>query len=179
MSSTTDERLERTLQPPPAEIADMISQLEILADVRFAEALADCIMDPEPTEQAAFRSEALAFRTLTAARYLLDHVNVTIHRNDTESNGSWLKRAEHYRNRVGMERRTVETIVAGLRAQRGMLTSTPNPRHRAMRALSAKYPVEFLALVRTEQQADVDRIKREKQERRDARRAQKLLKSCP
>ena len=151
----------------------MIEQLTVLGDVQYAEALADCVMDPEPTEQAAFRSDALANRSLIAARYLIDHVNSTIRRNEAESNGSWAKRAEHYRNRVGMERRLLETIVAGIRAQRGMLAAPPNPRGRALKELARRYPQEFLAIVREEQEKDRTRIAREKAERKELRKAEK------
>jgi len=154
-----------------AAVTDLIGQLSALDDRAYAEALADCVMDPEPHEQAAFRSEALAVRSLAGARYLIDNVNSAIRRRDGESNRAWQARAEHFRNRVGMERRLLDAIVVGIRARAGLLPNQPNPRGRAMRELARLHPVEFLALVRAEQERDHRRRQEERARRRHLRKS--------
>lgn len=158
-------------RPDPAEVQATVANLTELPDQQFAEALADCVMDPDPVEQAAFRSDDLALRALVAARYLIDNVNATIRQRADESGKAWALRAEHYRNRIGMERRLLESIVAGIRARDGQIMAAPNPRGRAMRRLAEKHPQEFLELVRDEQEAVAERRRAEKAERKRQRQA--------
>lgn len=133
---------------PDPQVQAAVGELSALTDKRYAEALADCVMDPDPVEQAAFRSPELAPRSMVAARYLIDHVNTAIRR---EGESGRARRAEHFRDRVGMERRMLEAV-AGSNGE-----SAVNPRGRAMRRLAQAHPREFLALVREEQAADRDR----------------------
>lgn len=160
----------RPPDPDPQQVARLIEQFSNLSDVAYAEALADNIMEPDADETAAFRSPELVYRSRDAAAYLLARVNTEFRQRPGESRGSWGRRAAAYRDRVGLERRRLETIIAGMRAQRGILTAPPNPRGRAMRRLAQRYPEEFLQMVREEQQADRDRAAREKEERKAARR---------
>lgn len=155
------------------EVERVKQQLSALTDQAYAEALADCVMDPDPFEQAAFRSPELAQRSLIAARYLIDNVNSQIRQRQDESKGAWGARAAHFRTRVGMERRILDAIVTGLRAQAGVLSNAPNPRARAMRRLAQLHPEEFLRLVREEQQADKERAAAAKEERKRLRREAK------
>lgn len=148
----------------------MSNSLAMLTDRAFAEALADNVMYPDPLEQAAFRSPVLADRSLAACRFLIAEVNSTIRQREGETRGAWLRRAEHFRHRVGMERRLLEAITAGLRAQRGVLPASPNPRARAMRRLATLHPERFLELVREEQAVDRERAAAQKRERKAARR---------
>lgn len=161
----------RPPQPDPQHVAELVEHLDALSDVAFAEALADNIMDPDPDETAAFRSPQLVNRSADATRYLLARVNTEFRQRPGESRGSWGKRAAAYRDRVGLERRRLETIIAGLKAQNGILTAPPNPRGRAMRELARRHSAEFLAIVREEQEKDRERARAEKQRRKDARKA--------
>lgn len=163
----------------PRQVQATIDQLSALSDQAYAEALADCVMLPDEFEQAAFRSEQLAQRSLIAARYLLDNVNTQIRQRPDESKGAWGQRASHFRNRVGMERRILDAIVTGLRAQLGILPAAPNPRARAMRRLwseNMRGPIpagRFRELLEEEQQRDADARRAAKEERKRQRREAK------
>lgn len=158
--------------PDPAAVAEVLADLAELDDEGFADALADCIMRPDPVEQAAFRSPQAAERSLIAARYLIDNVNSTIRKNDGESDGSWRHRAEHFRNRVGMERRMLQAIVDGLRAQQGRLPNAPNPRARAREVLARRHPQEYLSILRELEEAERQRKREAKAAAKAARRAE-------
>jgi hypothetical protein len=153
------------------QVAQVIDRLSALTDVAFAEALADNIMEPDQDETAAFRSRELAHRSLDATKYLLARVNTEFRQRPGESRGSWGKRAAVFRDRVGLERRRLETIIAGLRAERGILMAPPNPRGRAYRELARRHPGEFLVLVREEQEKDRLHAAEEKERRKHVRRA--------
>lgn len=164
--------------PTPDEVAAKVEELRALEQLgvkEFADALADNIMEPLPVETAAFRSDALAFLSLTAARYLIDHANEILrqrHRSRHARRGT-----QHFVNLVGRERRILENIVNGLRAKNGDLPNAPNPRKRAMQRLwnenmagdvpQGRYKVLFLE----EQELAAQRKRDEKKARRDARRA--------
>lgn len=163
----------RPPEPDPQEVTELIEQFQGYPDQQYAEALADNVMDPDPVETAAFRSEQLAQRSLVAARYLIDNVNNQLRRKEGESGKAWAARAEHYRTRIGMERRLLETIVAGLRARAGIVPNAPNPRGRAMRELARRHPQEYLALVREEQERDQERARAAKEERKRLRKEAK------
>lgn len=166
---------DRLPPPDPAHVADLIGQLAALQDGAYADALAVNITEPDADEQAAFRSAELAQRSLVACRFLIENVNATIRRKSDESGKAWVLRAEHFRSRVGMERRLLEAVVAGLRAEKGILSSAPNPRGRAMRTLARQHPKEFLELVRQEQEAAKARTAAEKEQRKRRRREQRDL----
>lgn len=150
----------------------MVRQLAGLSEQTFTDSLADCIADPDPVEQAAFRGEQLAFRSLNACRYLIDHVNTTIRKKESESGSEWRARAEHFRSIVGRERRLLEYIVAGIRARQGILPAAPNPRARAKDELARRHPGEYLAILRRLQQELLDakaaaKAARKEQQRQD------------
>jgi hypothetical protein len=154
----------------PTRVTAVADRLAALTEVAFAEALADNIMEPDADEVAAFRSPELVVRSLDATKYLLARVNTEFQQRPGESRGSWGKRAAAYRDRVGLERRRLETIVAGLRAQRGILTAPPNPRGRAYRELARRHPEEYLEIVREQQDKDRQRKREEKEARKQARK---------
>lgn len=161
----------------PTELRRLIDQfvaLEASDSKAFAEALADNIMEPDPAETAALRSEELAMKSLVAARFLIDNTNVVLR---TKQRGTdEHRRTEHFINSVGRERRLLESIVQGLRAQHGILPTAPNPRGRAMRRLvneNMRGDVakgRFRELVIEETEVDRQRKVREKEERKRARR---------
>lgn len=149
----------------PAEINSTIAYLSSRNDTDYAEALADCIMDPEPVEVAAFRSSQLAYRSLVACRYLIDHANTTIaYRKQLEESGQtvddmttkWKQRATaRFRDRVGMERRLLEQIIAGDAARNGRISNAPSAQGRALRRLKQLHLDEFQRL-KDEEQAKID-----------------------
>lgn len=143
----------------------------------FAEALADNIMEPDPVETDAFRSDDLAFQSLAAARYLIDNANTVLRR---RRRGSKEQRGtERFMQAVGRERRILENIVNGMRARKGMLPNAPNPRQRALRRLATENlqgdvpKGRFRDLVIEEQQIDKDRKREQKKARQEARRAER------
>jgi hypothetical protein len=72
---------------------------------------------------------------------------------------------------VRQERRILEAVIQGLRAQHGVLPNAPNPRGRALRRLAALHPQEYLRLVREEQEADRVKAKARRKETKDRNRA--------
>lgn len=137
------------LEADPAEVQRLTQYLAGQPHLKFTEALMDCLMDPVPAEVLAFRSDALAEKTLAACVQLLDQLNQQI-----ASNGKGMRRFEglrgaalaaeqrawrqdvfRIREAVGIERRLVQDIVRGMRARNGQLGFAPNPRGRAMREL--------------------------------------------
>ena len=167
-------------QPDPTQTRRVIRQLTALDDVPFAEALADNVMDPVAEETAAFRSDELARRSLAATQYLINNVNSTIKKNAGESNKGWQHRAEHYRSRIGMERRQLLDIVRGMDARLGRINNAPQPRRRAEKRLwnlvLADKPVSretLRQLLEEEQQKDIDAREKEKERRKAAKRAAK------
>lgn len=153
------------------------SALELRDRNGFAEALADNIMDPDPTETAAFRSDELAFKSLAAARYLIDNANTVMRR---RRRGSQEQRGtERFMQTVGRERRILENITNGIRAKNGMLPNTPNPRQRALRRLASENLAgdvpkgRFRDLIEEEIQVDKDRKYQQKKARQAARRAER------
>lgn len=164
----------------PEQVAEKIRELiDLEARDRngFAEALADNIMDPDPVETAAFRSDELAFQALAAARYLIENSQVIMRQ---RRRGTAAKRGtENFIQQVGRERRILENIVNGMRAKKGMLPNAPNPRQRALRRLATEnlkgdVPMgRFRDLIEEEIQADRDRKKEQKRARQLERRAAK------
>lgn len=159
-----------------AKIAEL-DRLEVRAPVEFAEALADNIMEPDPIETQAFRSDELAFKSLKAARYLLDHSGAVLKR---RRRGSQQQQAtQEFMNRVGAERRHLENITNGIRAKKGLTPNAPNPRQRALRRLATenlKGDVprgRFRELVIEEQEIDRARKAEAKRQRRLARQGQR------
>lgn len=140
----------------------------------FAEALADNIMEPDPVETAAFRSEELAFLAFNASKYLIDHANVMKRQ---RRRGSRLQvRTDVFIQKVGRERRVLQARVDGLRAERGILPNAPNPRGRAMRRLwneAMRGPVpegRWRELLDEEAQRDRDKKRDQKRARAQAKK---------
>lgn len=158
----------------PEEVASTIAYLNTRTDEDFAEALADCIIDPVPAEVAAFRSSELAYRSLVAARYLIKHANTTIElkkmgEDPDQSKKGRIKGTARFRDRVGMERQLLEQIVAGDNARNGRVSQAPSAQSRALRRLKQRHLAEFQELKR-EEQAKLDE---EAAERRRIRRAER------
>ena len=147
-----------------------LDALEVRDPLEFAEALADNIMEPDPIETSAFRSEELVFKSYKAARYLIDHSGAVLNRRRRGSKEQQATR--EFMNRVGQERRLLEYIVNGLRASKGLTPNAPNPRQRALRRLATenlKGDVprgRFRELVIEEQEVDRERKRQQKEERR-------------
>lgn len=152
----------------PALVADTIAYLTGQSDDRFGQALADNIMEPDEVETEAFRSPELVGRSLIAARSLLDHVNTVMRTREgpEASNKDLRRRTEIFRNKVGRERRILESIVAEAGMRRGIIRNAPNPQARALRRLKQLHLAEFQELKREEEA-------RIAEERREARRQAK------
>jgi hypothetical protein len=155
----------------PEEVASTIAYLSTRTDEDFAEALADCIVDPLPAEVAAFRSSELAYRSLVAARYLIKHANTTMEHREGDASVKWKqRRTARFRDRVGMERRLLEQIVAGDNARSGRVSNAPSAQSRALRRLKQRHLAEFQELKR-EEQAKIDAEAKERREQRKRERA--------
>ena len=168
-------------EPPvvdPAEVQRLVVQLTALEAQNpraFAESLADNIMEPDPAETLAFRSEELVAKSLVAARYLIDNTNSVMasRRRGTDLH----KRTELFRNAVGRERRLLQSILDGMRARDGVLPTAPNPRGRAMRRLVNENLVgdvpkgRFRELVIEETENDKAKRAAAKEARKKARKA--------
>lgn len=150
----------------------MVAELSALNENRFMRAVSENLHDENPVETAAFRHPDLVFRTQAALRALLDQTNTQLRRREGETNKEWRRRAEHFRTIVGRERRLVETIITGLRAQRGIEFAAPNPRARAFRRLARENPVRYIQLVREEEDLDRRKAAEVKAARQKARRGQ-------
>lgn len=167
-------------RPPvadPAEVAAKIEEfvaLEATDPTSFAEALADNIMEPEPAETAAFRSEELAFKSLNATKYLIENTRSVLARRRRGSEQQ--RRTEGFLQKVNYERRLLENIVNGLRAQRGLLPNAPNPRRRAERRLVNENLAgdvkrgRIRELIEEEKAIDAEKKKQAKKARQQARR---------
>lgn len=171
--ATRTERPER-LGPESIEVQATIPVLQRLTEREFASELADWVMDPEPSEvlKAAFRSPALVTRSAAATKYLIANANTTIRYAEGESNKSKARRAARFRDAIGLERRLLETILAGWRAQqKGVLPNAPNPRQRAFEDLARKYPEDYLRFVRNHEAERTRERARLKAERKAAHRS--------
>jgi hypothetical protein len=118
--------------------------------VEFSERLRLNIHDPDSVEEAVFRSPEFAERSWNATRRLLEELRRQ--ERDARAMGEKLARGrEIFRQRVGVERRTLDVVLAGLRAQNGGIGwSSPNPRMRAFESLARKYPQEYLRFLNAE-----------------------------
>lgn len=173
--------MSRTEQPSPPSasgVAAKIQELQLLEQsnpAQFAEALADNIMDPDPVETAAFRSDELAYFSLSGARYLIEHSNEVLKRRRRGSRAQFDTR--RFQMSVGRERRILGSIVDGIRAKNGMLPNAPNPRRRAMMRLwneNMAGPVpagRFRVLLDEETERDAQSKRDQKRLRKEAKRA--------
>lgn len=160
--------------PSSDEVADLIRQFSALTEDRFAEALADCVMDPIHEEVQAFRSPELVARSLAAARYNIDHVNTVMStREGPAASNTRLRRATlAFRNKMGRERRILESIVAEAELRKGIIRNAPNPRARAMKRL---WQLNLMGDVPAGTAAQLleEEIEKAAEAKRAARRAQK------
>lgn len=167
---TTDPR-QAPEAPSPAEVAAKIAELQALSQAdpeAFSSALATNVLEPDPVETAAFRSEELVFESALAAKYLIEHSNEVLRHRRRGSRKAFDTRV--FQMKVGQERRRLDAIVAGIHARNGRLPTQPNPRRRAERRLvqeNLKGPVpkgRFIELLNEE-------VEKEKQAKRDRKRA--------
>lgn len=153
---------------PDAElVADMIATLSALTEEDYARWLGDNLVEEHAVDTAAFRSPELVERTWAALRALLAS---TQKRLNNETDRQRKQRTQYFVTRASQERRIVEAIRDGLRAQRGILSAAPNPRARAARELQRNHPVEYLELVRKHEQAIIDERRARRAEQRGQRR---------
>jgi hypothetical protein len=178
-----------TTQPPdPISAEEVSAKIQELLELErergsreFAEALADNIMEPDPVETAAFRSDELAFLSYTGARYLIDHSNEVLR--DRRRGSRQAHDTRRFQMEVGRERRILESIVNGIRAKKGMLPNQPNIRRRAERRLvqeNLKGPVpqgRFIELLREEEEREQQRKRDAKRARAQARKAQRATEN--
>lgn len=172
---------ERPEPPEPALVAAKITELldieRTLGSREFAEALADNIMEPDPVETAAFRSDELAALSLAGAIYLIDHSNEVLR--DRRRSSRQAHETRRFQMEVGRERRVLAHIVDGIRAKAGILPNQPNLRRRAERRLvqeNLKGDVpkgRFIELLREEQEAEEQRKRDAKRARAAARKARR------
>lgn len=149
-------------------VADLIAMFAAESDDRFAQALADCIMDPVADEVAAFRSPELVARSAVAAKYLIDHVNTVMRTRAgaDASNKDLRRRTEVFRNKVGRERAILATIINEAEARKGIIRNAYNPRRRAEKrlyqlALQGDVPAGTAQRLLAEEQERAVEIKRE------------------
>jgi hypothetical protein len=140
----------------------------------FASAVADNVLEPDPAETEALRSDALILKSLSACEQLLARTEQDLRRRRRGS--AERRRTLHFFEAVGRERRLLERIVAGRRAEKGILPNAPNPRQRALRRLAdenLKGDVpqgRFRDVLEEEKERDRARLAAEKEARRQARR---------
>lgn len=114
-------------------IAELDDIHERLGRDHFADRLATNVLDPDPVETEAFFSKDLAYKSLVAARYLIQHANSYKVR---RRRGSQKQLAtEVFVQKVGRERSLLQNAVNGYLALDGRLPAQPNPRRRAEKRL--------------------------------------------
>jgi len=94
------------------------------------------ISDDELAEQTAYRSPALAARALKAVRRARQSVRETVPHQPDEDEQGWQRRVQRYLSHLEREEVILQTVVAGLKAQRGILMTPRNPRRRAEHRLA-------------------------------------------
>lgn len=170
---------ERPAPPDPALVAAEVQRLLALEQEQgprvFAEALADNIMEPDPIETAAFRSDELAGLSHIAATYLIEHSNEVLRGRKRGSRQAYDTR--RFQMAVGLERRRLAAVIEGIRARRGILPNQYNIRRRAERRLvqeNLKGPVpqgRFIEILREEEEAKKERDRDAKRARAKAKKA--------
>ena len=121
-----------------ALINEYVETLSNLVDEeKFAQKLADTVMTPVEDEHdaaiiAAFRDPRLINRSVAAANYLVTRANNDMRRRvgPDASNKDLARRTAAYLAMVGRERQILKDILKGLKATRGILDASPNPRER-------------------------------------------------
>lgn len=94
------------------------------------------LTEEDVADQAAYRTPALAMRSLKAVRRAQQTVRETVPRQEGETDASWNWRVLRYQGAIEREETLLETVVAGLKAQRGILATPRNPRRRAEHRLA-------------------------------------------
>ena len=94
------------------------------------------VSDDELAEQAAYRTPSLATRSLKAVRRAQQSVRETVPRQADEDEVAWQRRVRRYLSHLEREEVILQTVVAGLKAQRGILMTPRNPRRRAEHRLA-------------------------------------------
>lgn len=161
-------------KPDPSRVRAIVAHLDQLPDVKYAEVVANVVMSrPEDLDvdaQAAMRTPALVAKSLAAVRFHIDQANARLKRSEGEDVREWRRRQEHFKHRMGVERRLLENVQQGVLAQRGIVPNRPNPRQRAMERLKEKHYEDFKRFLEDEKA----RAKRErKAARKQARQARR------
>jgi hypothetical protein len=136
-------------EPPDPEaeaVREAIAQLgAILIEEDFANRMVQNIAEPTAPMQRAFRSPELARRSYTAARFMIKKFNKQIAQRELTLSSSrepfeeykrWRRNVERLRDAVGLEQRHLEEIIRGMNASEGVLSTSPNPRQRALERLA-------------------------------------------
>jgi hypothetical protein len=159
-----------------ARVAELVA-LEAQDPTTFAEALADNIVEPEALDTLAFRDEELAVKSAAACRYLVERTDEQMRRYARDKER--LEGQRKFRAKVVREGRIMQSIIEGIRAKRGILPNSPNPRRRAERrfiseALAGNYGEEarvaFRRLVADETEKLAEQKRQAKKARRQSRR---------
>ncbi|GAB3216389.1 hypothetical protein GCM10027586_09010 [Kineococcus gypseus] len=139
--------------PDPAAVQVQVERLIAVDDEALAGAFSDHlwwltsavtadgepvhdISDDEFAEQAAYRAPALAARALKAVRRAQQSVHETVPRQPAEDEQAWQRRVRRYLSHLEREEVILQTVVAGLKAQRGIIATPRNPRRRAEHRLA-------------------------------------------
>lgn len=161
----------------PTEVEAKIREFEALElrdPAEFREALATNIMEPDPVETLAFRSETLAWKALASARELIEQAQSFQAR---DRKGSRTRRGrDAFIQKVGRERRILQMRVDGFRAEKGILPNTPNPRRRAEKRLwSEAMKGEAIPAGRW-REILTEEIEKDKQRKRDQKKARQAAR---
>lgn len=125
-------------------IDEVVESLRLLVDEeQFAQTLADSIMSPVKTKMdaavvAAFRDDRLINRSVIAANYLIARANNDMKKKKAppgEDPREVERRRLAYIDMVGRERQILKDILKGIKARKGILDMSPNPRARAAERL--------------------------------------------
>lgn len=130
------------------EVQALIEEYTSLNEKEYRDRLAVVVFDGLTQELAAFHSDELAERTLTAAKHLVNEANNRLNNSGRGLQVDKRRHTVHFRDALGLERTRVQGFVDNLRQRRGQASNAPNASSRALRALSKRYPEEFVALKR-------------------------------
>lgn len=165
--------------PVNAETIDLISQfieLEASDPRAFTQQIADNVMEPVRAETMALRSPELVNKTMVAVRSLLEETS-TAHRK-VRKGSEEERRRNFFLAQVSRERRMLEVVISGLRAQGFNLPPAENPRKRAMVRLANENlrgdvpRGRFRDLLNEEQEITRERKRAAKKERAELRNAE-------
>lgn len=175
LTTPRDDQRAPTRAQVDARVAELAA-LELRDRTSFAEELADNIVEPDPVDTAAFRSDELAFKSLAAAIYLLQRTEEQIARHRRDRNRKKEVDAGRFGVKVQYERRLLQNITDGIKARNGIVPTAPNLRRRAMdrlvnENLAGDVPRgRFRQILEEEKAKEAERKKQEKKARRQNRR---------